>query len=76
MPATDWKSKVDEASKTFDFATKEYTAELKTNKGPIRLKFFPDLAPESAHPARFLDKPTIGTTTECGRRINLLDLRV
>lgn len=52
MPATDWKSKVDEASKTFDFATKEYTAELKTNKGPIRLKFFPDVAP--GHVKNFL----------------------
>lgn len=52
MPATDWKSKVDEAAKTFDFATKEYTAELKTTKGPIRLKFFPDVAP--GHVKNFL----------------------
>src|SRR6267143_3169136 len=52
MPATDWKSKVDEVSQTFDFTTKEYTAELKTTKGPIRLKFLPDVAP--GHVKNFL----------------------
>src|SRR5438094_3274830 len=52
MPAGDWKSKVDEAAKSFDFATKEYAAEIKSNKGPIRLTFLPDVAP--GHVKNFL----------------------
>jgi peptidyl-prolyl cis-trans isomerase B (cyclophilin B) len=46
------KPKVEEAQKSLDLATKEYTAELATNKGPIRLKFLPEVAP--GHVKNFL----------------------
>jgi len=39
------KDKIMEAQKNIDFATKDYTVELTTNMGPIRLTFFPDVAP-------------------------------
>jgi cyclophilin family peptidyl-prolyl cis-trans isomerase len=44
--ASDVKTKVDEAKKMIDFAAKNYLVELETSKGPIRLTFFPDVAPE------------------------------
>jgi len=49
---------VEEARKTLDFKGKAYMAELQTNKGPIRLTFFPDLAP--GHVANFLALAKIG----------------
>jgi peptidyl-prolyl cis-trans isomerase B (cyclophilin B) len=56
--AANLKTQVDEAQKTIDLANKTYTAELKTNKGPIRLRFFPDLAP--GHVKNFLGLAKIG----------------
>jgi len=50
--ASNVKSKVEEAQKGLDFATREYTAELVTTKGPIRLKFLPEVAP--GHVKNFL----------------------
>jgi len=49
---------VDEAIKGFDLKGKTYTAELQTSKGPIRLTFFPDVAP--GHVANFLGLAKIG----------------
>jgi cyclophilin family peptidyl-prolyl cis-trans isomerase len=49
---------VEEAQKTLDFANKDYTAELATTKGPIRLTFLPDLAP--GHVKNFLGLAKIG----------------
>jgi peptidyl-prolyl cis-trans isomerase B (cyclophilin B) len=46
------KAQVEEAQKSLDLDGKQYTAELSTNKGPIRLTFFPDLAP--GHVKNFL----------------------
>ena len=46
--STNVKAKVDEAQKTIDFATKNYTVELDTSKGPIRLTFLPEVAPGHA----------------------------
>jgi peptidyl-prolyl cis-trans isomerase B (cyclophilin B) len=43
---------VEEAQKNLDLAHKDYTAELATNKGPIRLAFLPDVAP--GHVKNFL----------------------
>lgn len=52
MPPANVKAQVDEAQKSLDLATKTYTAELATSKGPIRLTFFPDKAP--GHVKNFL----------------------
>ena len=52
------KSEVEAAQKTLDFNTKTYQAELATTKGPIRLVFFPDLAP--GHVKNFLGLAKIG----------------
>src|ERR1700736_2781162 len=52
------KSQVDEVQKTLDLTKKEYTAELVTNKGPIRLKFLPDVAP--GHVKNFLALAKLG----------------
>jgi len=46
------KAQVDEAQKQIDFGANNYTAELTTNKGPIRLTFLPDVAP--GHVKNFL----------------------
>ena len=46
------KHQVDEAQKTLDLKKKAYTADLTTSKGPIRLQFFPDVAP--GHVKNFL----------------------
>lgn len=56
--ATNVKSKVEEAQKSIDFATKNYTVELDTNKGPIRLTFLPDVAP--GHAKNFISLAKIG----------------
>jgi peptidyl-prolyl cis-trans isomerase B (cyclophilin B) len=39
------KQQIEEAEKNIDFATKEYGVELTTSMGPIRLAFYPDVAP-------------------------------
>src|SRR6516165_12245426 len=44
--------------KTLDLAAKIYQAELDTTKGPIRLKFFPEVAP--GHVKNFLALANIG----------------
>ncbi len=51
-------AKVEEAKKTIDFATKNYTVELDTTKGPIRLTFLPDVAP--GHVKNFIALAKIG----------------
>jgi peptidyl-prolyl cis-trans isomerase B (cyclophilin B) len=56
--ATNVKSKVDEAKKTIDFATKNYIVELDTSKGPIRLTFLPEVAP--GHVKNFIALAKIG----------------
>jgi peptidyl-prolyl cis-trans isomerase B (cyclophilin B) len=56
--AANRKSEVDAAGQGLDFATKTYQAELTTNKGPIRLVFFPDVAP--GHVKNFLGLAKIG----------------
>jgi peptidyl-prolyl cis-trans isomerase B (cyclophilin B) len=52
------KAEVEQAQKEFDLAGKTYTVELSTNKGPIRLEFFPDKAP--GHVKNFLALAKIG----------------
>ena len=52
------KRQVDEAEKTLDLKKKTYTADLTTSKGPIRLQFFPDVAP--GHVKNFLALAKIG----------------
>ena len=52
------KRQVEEAQKSLDFSNKTYGAELDTSKGPIRLKFFPDVAP--GHVKNFLALAKIG----------------
>jgi peptidyl-prolyl cis-trans isomerase B (cyclophilin B) len=52
------KAQVDEAKKKIDLAKNNYTAELKTNKGPIRLTFLPEVAP--GHVTNFLALAQIG----------------
>jgi cyclophilin family peptidyl-prolyl cis-trans isomerase len=52
------KSEVEAAQKTLEFNTKDYQAELITSKGPIRLTFFPDVAP--GHVKNFLGLARIG----------------
>src|SRR5262249_24476667 len=49
---------VEEAQKALDLANKDYTDELSTNKGPIRLKFFPEIAP--GHVKNFLPLAKVG----------------
>jgi len=56
--ASDTKAKVAEAQAKIDLAKNDYTAELTTNKGPIRLTFFPDVAP--GHVKNFLALAQIG----------------
>ena len=51
-------SKVEEAKKTIDLATKNYVVELDTSKGPIRLTFLPDVAP--GHVKNFIALAKIG----------------
>jgi peptidyl-prolyl cis-trans isomerase B (cyclophilin B) len=56
--AKNYKPQVEEAQKKLDFANKTYTAELDTSRGPIRLTFFPDVAP--GHVKNFLALAQIG----------------
>jgi peptidyl-prolyl cis-trans isomerase B (cyclophilin B) len=43
--ATNWKAKVADAQAKIDLAKNTYTVELRTNKGPIKLNFLPEVAP-------------------------------
>src|SRR5262249_18483287 len=54
----DVKAKVEEAQKSIDFGKNNYTVELTTNKGPIRLQFFPEVAP--GHVKNFVGLAKIG----------------
>jgi peptidyl-prolyl cis-trans isomerase B (cyclophilin B) len=56
--ATNLKPQVDETQKTLDLASKTYTAELDTTKGPIRLSFLPEVAP--GHVKNFLALAKLG----------------
>jgi len=56
--AANVKSQVDEAQKKLDFTKKSYTAELDTTKGPLRVAFFPQVAP--GHVKNFLALAQIG----------------
>jgi cyclophilin family peptidyl-prolyl cis-trans isomerase len=56
--ATNVKAQVDEAQKTIDFATKNYTVEFDTTKGPIRVTFLPEVAP--GHAKNFIALAKIG----------------
>lgn len=58
LVSTDVKNKVADAQKGLDFTTKTYTVELATNKGPIRLQLFPDVAP--GHVKNFVSLAKIG----------------
>ncbi len=50
--AANVKASVEEAQKQLDFTKNNYTVELDTSKGPIRLEFHPDIAP--GHVKNFL----------------------
>jgi peptidyl-prolyl cis-trans isomerase B (cyclophilin B) len=52
------KAQVAEAQKNIDLAKNNYTAELQTNKGAIRLTFLPEVAP--GHVKNFLALAQIG----------------
>jgi len=39
------KQQIQDAQKDIDFAAKTYTVDLTTSMGPIRLEFYPDVAP-------------------------------
>jgi peptidyl-prolyl cis-trans isomerase B (cyclophilin B) len=54
----DVRAKVEEAQKNIDLSTKNYTVELDTSKGPIRLTFFPDKA--AGHVKNFVSLAKIG----------------
>src|ERR1700694_475380 len=56
--ATNRKAEVDEAQKSINLATTNYTVELDTSKGPIRLTFLPDVAP--GHVKNFIALAKIG----------------
>lgn len=51
-------AEVEAAKKSLDLAGKKYRAELTTSKGPIRLDFYPEVAP--GHVANFLALAKIG----------------
>ncbi len=52
------KPQVDEALKKIDLDKNTYTIEMTTNKGPLRLEFFPDVAP--GHVKNFVALTQIG----------------
>jgi peptidyl-prolyl cis-trans isomerase B (cyclophilin B) len=52
------KTQVDEVQKTLDLKKNEYTAEITTSKGPVRLKFLADVAP--GHVKNFLALAKLG----------------
>ncbi|GIW82730.1 MAG: hypothetical protein KatS3mg105_4537 [Gemmatales bacterium] len=56
--AANYKQQVEEVQKSLDFATKDYLVEMTTTKGPIRLTFFPDVAP--GHVKNFIGLAKIG----------------
>ena len=56
--ASNVKAQVAEAQKKIDLAKNNYTAELHTNKGPIRLTFLPEVAP--GHVKNFLALAQVG----------------
>ncbi len=58
MNKTSCKAEVEKAQQDLDFTKKTYTVELTTNQGPIRLSFFPDVAP--GHVKNFLALSKIG----------------
>ncbi len=58
MAAANVRDQVGAAQKKLDLANKVYSAELATNKGTIRVRFFPDVAP--GHVANFLALAQIG----------------
>lgn len=58
MNKTNCKAEVEKAQQDLDFSKKKYTVELTTSKGPIRLQFFPELAP--GHVKNFLALCKIG----------------
>jgi peptidyl-prolyl cis-trans isomerase B (cyclophilin B) len=55
---TSCKAEKEKAEQDIDFTKKNYTVELTTNKGPIRLQFMPDIAP--GHVKNFLALCKIG----------------
>ena len=52
------KADVEKAQQEIDIAKKIYTVEMTTSKGPIRLEFFPDVAP--GHVKNFVGLAKIG----------------
>jgi len=56
--AANVKPQVEEAQKQLDFAKNNYTVELDTTKGPIRLVFLPEVAP--GHVKNFIALAQIG----------------
>jgi peptidyl-prolyl cis-trans isomerase B (cyclophilin B) len=56
--AANFKPQVDEAQKKLDLKNKDYTAELDTSMGKIRLRFLPEVAP--GHVANFLALAQLG----------------
>ena len=58
MASTNVKAAVEQTTKELDLANNIYTVEMTTNKGPIRLEFFPDVAP--GHVKNFVALSKIG----------------
>lgn len=58
MNKSNCKADVDKAQQEIDFAKKTYTVELTTSKGPIRLQFFPEVAP--GHVKNFIALSKVG----------------
>ena len=58
MNKTNCKADLEKAQQDIDFTKKSYTVELTTNKGPIRVEFFPDVAP--GHAKNFIGLAKIG----------------
>jgi peptidyl-prolyl cis-trans isomerase B (cyclophilin B) len=56
--ATNWKTQATAAQEKLDLAKNTYGVELQTNKGPIRLELFPDIAP--GHVKNFLSLAQLG----------------
>jgi len=52
------KTQVEDVQKTLDLKKNDYTAEMATSKGPIRLRFLPDVAP--GHVKNFLALAKLG----------------
>ena len=61
MNKTNCKADVEKAQQDIDFAKNNYTVELTTNNGPIRIEFFTDLAP--GHAKNFIALAKIGFYT-------------